>query len=269
MTDALEPPLAHIVIGTGSQRVLVLHDWFADHTSWDPVLPYLTTECCAYAFADLRGYGGSRERNGHYTLDEAVADAFRVLDYLEWTKCALVGHSMSSLVVQRMAQLQPHRFPALVLVTPVPPTGMQLPPEAIAWLRTMALATDAERMAMLADAWGDRLSPSWIRFKAAQWRATASPEAVAAFVAMFASTDVSADASRATMPVLIVTGAHDAPPFRAEALAASMRPFYPQAQIISMAESAHYPMQEQPPAFATELERFLLAERVPRAASAS
>ena len=36
-----------------------------------------------------------------------------------------------------------------------------------------------------------------------------------------------------------------------------MLPFYPNARLISLSESGHYPMQEQPPLLVTEIERFL------------
>jgi hypothetical protein len=45
----------------GQFRVLVLHDWFCDHSSWDATLSYLTPNRFTYVFADLRGYGLSRE----------------------------------------------------------------------------------------------------------------------------------------------------------------------------------------------------------------
>ena len=45
-----------------------------------------------------------------------------------------------------------------------------------------------------------------------------------------------------------------APPFQAATLEASMLPFYPNARLISLGESGHYPMQEQPPLLATAIE---------------
>jgi len=91
--------------GAGPIRVLVLHDWFADHSSWDAALPYLTPEGFTYVFADLRGYGASRDVGGSYTLDETAGDAIGVADQLGWTRFSLIGHSMSGLIVQRIAQL--------------------------------------------------------------------------------------------------------------------------------------------------------------------
>jgi pimeloyl-ACP methyl ester carboxylesterase len=57
--------------------------------------------------------------------------------------------------------------------------------------------------------------------------------------------------------MLVVAAERDAPPFQAAALAASMLPRYPNARLVSLSESGHYPMQEQPPLLATQIERFL------------
>src|SRR5579862_7896811 len=109
--------------GDGPLRVLALHDWFCDHSSWDATLPYLTPDRFTYVFADLRGYGISREIDGTYTLDEAAGDAIAVAGKLGWPRFSLIGHAMSGLVVQRIAQLAPERIARIVAVTPAPPVG--------------------------------------------------------------------------------------------------------------------------------------------------
>lgn len=243
--------------GDGSRRILVLHDWFADHASYDPTLPYLSPERFSYVFADLRGYGRSRDVAGEYSLEEAAADCIALLESLGWDTCALVGHSMSSLVVQRLVQLAPDRVTAVAAVTPVPPTSMQADEGGVAGLRQLAMADDEARIAALSAWWSPRLSRSWVRFKARRWREAARPEAAAAYVEMFGRTDISAGAHGVTLPMLILAGDEDAPPFREDALRSTMLPFYPQARIVTLGGCGHYPMQEQPPLFATVLEDFL------------
>jgi len=243
--------------GDGPTRVLVLHDWFCDHSSWDGALPYLTPARFTYVFADLRGYGASKEIGGDCTLEEAAGDAIALADRLGWTQFSLIGHSMSGLVVQRMAQLEPDRIERIVAITPVSPTGMGLDPGAIAFMRSIALGSDEERYAAVGPLWGTRLSETWIRFKLRRWRETASPAAVAKYVDLWGATEISRGASGIKTSMLIVAAAQDAPPFQAAALEASMLPFYPNARLISLSESGHYPMQEQPPLLVTAIERFL------------
>ena len=249
--------LGFTTFGDGPTRVLVLHDWFCDHSSWDGALPYLSTGRFTYAFADLRGYGASRDIEGDCTLEEAAGDAIALADRLEWKRFSLIGHSMSGLVVQRIAQLVPDRIERVVAITPVAPGGMGLDPGAVAFMRSIALGTDEERYAAVGSMWGTRLSETWVRYKLRRWRETASPEAAAKYVEMWGATEISEGARGIATPMLIVAAAQDAPPFQAAALEASMLPFYPNARLISLGESGHYPMQEQPPLLATAVERFL------------
>lgn len=245
--------------GDGPRRVLVLHDWFADHSGYDPALPYLSRERFTYVFADLRGYGLSRAIAGRYSLEEAAEDCLALLERLGWAECALVGHSMSSLVVQRMAQLAPGRISALAALTPVPPTGMGVDDAGAESLRRLAFGSDEARVEALSAWWSPRLSEAWVRFKARRWREAALPEAAAGYVEMFGRTDVSAGAHGVTVPMLVVTGEDDAPPFQAAALRSTMLPFYPRARLVTLPGSGHYPMQETPPLLATTMEAFLAA----------
>jgi 3-oxoadipate enol-lactonase len=246
--------------GNGPTRVLVLHDWFSDHTSWDAALAYLTPERFTYVFADLRGYGASRAIGGSYTLDEASNDAILVADKLGWERFSLIGHSMSGLVVQRIAQMVPERIERIVAITPVAAGGMGLDAGTVGFLQSMALGDDEARLAAVGTMWGTRLSESWARFKLKRWRETASPEAAAKYVEMWGCSDISAGARRVATPMLVIAAAQDAPPFQAAALEASMLPLYPNAQVVSMGESGHYPMQEQPPMLASIVERFLISQ---------
>jgi pimeloyl-ACP methyl ester carboxylesterase len=246
--------LAFTTHGHGPLRVIVLHDWFCDHSSWDAALPYLTPAQFTYIFADLRGYGASRDIAGAYTLDEAAGDVIALADKLGWTQFSLVGHSMSGLIVQRIAQLAPHRIARIVALTPASPAGMGLDPPTVGLFRSIALANDEERFAAVAPMWGPRLSETWTRFKLRRWRETASPAAAAKYVELWGCSDISQAARGIATPMLIVAAAQDAPPFPLEA---SMRPYYPNAKIISIEESGHYPMQEQPPFLATMIEEFL------------
>jgi pimeloyl-ACP methyl ester carboxylesterase len=249
--------LGFIAYGEGPTRVLVLHDWFCDHSSWDATLPYLTTDRFTYVFADLRGYGASREIDGTYTLDEAAEDAITIANRLGWPRFSLIGHSMSGLIVQRIAQLVPERIERIVAITPASPAGMGMPPEVVESCRVIALADDEGRYSALSPMWGTRLSDTWIRYKLRRWRETASPAAAAGYVALWGCTDISQSARGLKTPMLIIAAGQDAPPFQAAALQKSMLPFYPNAKLISLGESGHYPMQEQPPLLVTVVEQFL------------
>ena len=103
-------PLGHEVLGTGPARVVVMNDWLCDTSTWNGARPYLDGARFTFAFADLRGYGRSRGRAGDFTLLEAARDVLALADALGWTRFAVVGHSMSSLVALHLAQTHPDRI---------------------------------------------------------------------------------------------------------------------------------------------------------------
>lgn len=249
--------IGFITHGNGPVRVLVLHDWFCDHSSWDAALPYLTPNRFTYVFADLRGYGLSRDIPGNYTLDEATSDVLALIDHLGWETFSLIGHSMSGLIVQRLAQLAAPRVSRVVAITPVSPAGMGLDAPTVGFLRALALADDQARFSALSSQWGARLSETWVRFKLQRWRETTLPSAAAKYVALWGCTDISHSARGVEVRMLIIAAAQDAPPFQAAALEQTMLPYYPNATLLSFGDSGHYPMQEQPPRLVTEIERFL------------
>ena len=249
--------LGYEIVGHGPEHVIVMHDWFGDRSTWDPLRPYLTTRLFTYAFVDLRGYGQSRGIEGQYSLEEASTDVLALVQHLRWKRFAVVGHSMSSLVMQRLLQLAPERITRAIGVTPVPPTSLRIDDAMLAMTKKLALAWDDERLHALRDFWGTRLSDAWIELKAKRWGECAERKAVAAYVDMYGRTDISGGARRVTTPMLLVAAEQDAPPFRKAELERTMLPYYPHAEIVTLLESGHYPMQEQPPLMATCMERFL------------
>src|SRR6478672_4666435 len=63
--------IAHKQIGSGKEKILVMHNWMGDSTSYDSMRPYLNTDEYTYVFVDLRGYGRSKEMRGAYSVEEA------------------------------------------------------------------------------------------------------------------------------------------------------------------------------------------------------
>lgn len=249
--------LAYALHGEGPTRALVLHDWIGDRRNWEPLAPYLDGARFTYAFVDLRGYGGSRAIAGHYTAEEAARDALDVADRLGWDRFAAVGHSMSGLIVQRLAAEAPSRVTRLVAVSPVGPAGLPMPPAVRAAMEAVAL-DPSRRRAALRQMLGERLSERWLEFKAARWCECAAPDAVLGYLRMFADTDLRDVVRGVDVPILAVACEHDQPWFQAEALRASFG-VYPRLEVVTCGNAGHYPMQETPVALATLLERFLAA----------
>jgi pimeloyl-ACP methyl ester carboxylesterase len=149
------------------------------------------------------------------------------------------------------------RIERAVVLTPPPPTGFGADASALEGARRLARGDDATRAAILGQRFGDRLSPGWGSYKAARWRATASPEAASAYVAMFARDGLPDPGARVTPPVLAITGEQDAEPMRAAAVTRALSPLCDRLLVVPLADSGHYPMQETPPLLVAHIERFL------------
>lgn len=78
---------------------------------------------------DLRGYGEARDAGGSYTTAEGAEDVLALADRLGWERFSLIGHSMGGSVIQRALAAAPERVRRIAGVSPVPASGLPLPPE--------------------------------------------------------------------------------------------------------------------------------------------
>lgn len=254
---SVSAPLGHELVGSGPMRVVIMNDWLCDTSTWDGARTYLDGARFTFAFADLRGYGRSRGRDGAFTLEEAASDVIALADALGWSRFAIVGHSMSALIALHLAQHHGDRIQRAVVVTPPPPTGFGADEAMVAASRALALADDGARMTVFEQRFGSRLSPAWTKYKAARWRACADPVAAAGYVSMFARDGLPDPTAPIAIPVLALTGEQDAPPMRQEAVKRNLGPLCATLVVTPLADSGHYPMQEMPPLTVSLIERFL------------
>jgi 3-oxoadipate enol-lactonase len=250
-------PIGHELVGAGAACVVIMNDWLCDTSTWDVARAFLDGTRFTFAFADLRGYGRSRGRNGSFKVEEAAADVLALADAVGWRRFAVVGHSMSALIALHLAQHHADRIGRAVVLTPPPPTGFGADDAMLSASRELALADDTTRLDFLVHRFGVRLSPGWAIYKAARWRASADPVAAAAYVAMFARDGLPDPTARISVPVLAITGEQDAPPMRQEAVSRALGPLCDQLEVTPLADSGHYPMQELPPLTVALIERFL------------
>jgi pimeloyl-ACP methyl ester carboxylesterase len=93
--------LGHETLGTGPTTVIVMNDWLCDTSTWDDARAYLDGARFTWVFADLRGYGRSKQLAGQFTLTEAAADVIALADALQCRSFALVGHSCDATRLRR------------------------------------------------------------------------------------------------------------------------------------------------------------------------
>ena len=241
--------------GSGKTKIIALHDWISDGSAYEPMLPYLDPELYQWAFMDLRGYGLSRHLSGIYSLEEAASDVVALADKLNWNDFHLVGHSMSGMIIQKVAAKVPQRILSLVAIAPVSAHGQPLDNNQREGLQEMA--RERKRANILRSMWGERLSESWFQFKLRRWRETAEAEASIGYVEMFAGPGFADEIAGFNRPVLLIAGSHDSGPFTEDALLTAFAPLYPKLTTTTIRDAGHYPMQETPVLLATIIGRFL------------
>ncbi len=125
--------LSYRVIGSGPRDVFLLHGWMVSGAVYDDFLAAMAA-CQAdelrLIVIDQRGTGASSKPESGYTLDRYAADVLAVADALGSRSFVVVGHSMGGQIAQWLAAHHPDRVSGLVLLCPVPASGIPLPDDA-------------------------------------------------------------------------------------------------------------------------------------------
>jgi pimeloyl-ACP methyl ester carboxylesterase len=249
--------ISYETMGEGAHKVLALHGWFGDHTTFQPLRGALSLNEFTYVSVAYRGYGLSRELSGAYTMAEIAADVLEVADALGWSEFSLIGHSMGGKAAQRVLADAPARVRKLVAVTPVP--ASEVPFDELGWQLFNGAATSLDNRRRIVDAsTGNRLSKAWIDHIARTSEETSTREAFAGYLQAWAKTDFRAEIEGNILPVKVIVGANDGA-LTADVMKATYLAWYPNASLEVMANAGHYPMNETPVALATSMEAFLRA----------
>lgn len=244
-------------LGHGPNRVLALHDWTSTRRTYDAVRPFLDLERFTYALVELRGYGQTRALSGAYTSAEVSQDLRDTAEGLGWDRYHLIGHSMTGLPSLRAAKEHGAAIQSLVLVTPIPATG--LPADADGRRMFEAAASDDETFASIARMLSSsRLPETWYRAKLAQQRAEISREAFLGYLRMWTTENISDQLGPLATRTLVLAGAHDFEFFSLKNLQALLSANVPQARYELLNDAGHFPMSETPLRFVRLVEDFLL-----------
>jgi pimeloyl-ACP methyl ester carboxylesterase len=251
------PPvvLPHDVHGTGPHHVIALHGWFGDRTCYAPLLPWIDGDAYTWALPDQRGYGAAQGIDGDFSITEVAADAVALADHLGWDTFSVVGHSMGGAVAQRIAADAPRRLRSLVGITPVPASGVGLD-EAGRALFGGAAHDPALRRAIISGSTGDRLPAAWLDAMVAYSLACSTTTAFGAYLPTWAAGDFHDELTGSTVPALFIAGEYDRG-LSADVLRATVGSWFHAAEVRTMANAGHYPMNETPLALLAMVESFL------------
>lgn len=251
--------LPHALLGDGPHKVIAVHGWFADRSAYAPVLADLDLASFQYAVVDLRGYGEAKDAAGAYTTSEGATDVVHLADRLGWDRFSLIGHSMGGSVAQRVLAIAPHRVRRLVGISPVPASGLALPPEQ--WeLFAEADRLPGNRRAIIDITTGGARPAAWLDRMVERSLDVSEAKAFRAWLDSWAREDFHDRVEGSTVPALAVVGALD-PALGAELMRATWLRWYARAELTELGEAGHYAMDETPLALIRAVEDFLRADK--------
>ncbi|MCG5212838.1 alpha/beta fold hydrolase [Streptosporangium sp. KLBMP 9127] len=249
--------LPHDVHGSGPHRVIVLHGWFGDRSSFARIRPYLDGDAFTYAFPDYRGYGEALDLTGEHTLAEISADVIALADKLGWETFSLIGHSMGGTAMQRVMLDAPGRVRKLIGISAVPASGVPFDDQS--WALFAGSAEEpANRRAIIDLTTGNRLPGTWLDEMVRNSLRNSTVAAFRAYLDAWAHTDFHTEVIGNATPALLVVGAHD-PALSADVMRGTWLEWYPNAELLTLSDAGHYATEETPLALVSAIERFLAA----------
>jgi len=248
--------LGHELYGSGSEGVIVMHDFFGCRDTWAFARNFFDTSRFTYAFVEVRGYGESRNIPGDYTPVEAAADILALADNVGWEKFHVVGHSMSGMLAQRVVLDGGSRIKSAILNTPVAASGLSFTPEGFEIIKGSIVSNEMLEKAFDALT-GERLCDEWIAFKVRQTRASRLAKAQHGYLESLSNQGFLDEIEGNTTPMLVIAGEYDMEPFTPKILEETFLNWYPNAELVISRNAAHYPQQETPVYVATVMNEFL------------
>jgi len=208
----------------GKHTILFIHGWPLSHKQFEyqyDVLAYQGYRCIGL---DWRGFGHSDKPAFGYNYDRLADDLRVIIDTLQLRDITLVGHSTGgAIAIHYVSRHQAHGVSKLVLVAAAAPIGFtqEKAKETIAATlsdrpKMMRGVTESFFFQNVSEPFADWFTQ--LGLQAAGW-------STAAVVQMLATSDLTNDLQKITIPTLITQGVHDqvVPPKHAEILNRGIR----------------------------------------------
>lgn len=244
-----------ILVGSGRERVILVHGWMASHQMFSPMLDFVNKKKFSYAFLDCRGYGTRKDVGGPYDMTTIAADVLSLADSLGWKQFHLVGHSMAGMAAQWLMISAPHRLASVVLLASVPASGANVSAERRELLMG-AVADEATRMELIDRNTGGALEERLLSELLDVSLSSTSSQAMRQYLPSWSDDDFSSLMKGVAVPTTVMVGEHD-PGITTELMEKTVMRWLPAAKLIKLKGVGHYPMFECPSAFVYQLEQSL------------
>ena len=189
--------------GHGPKNILAIGGWLSDSHVYDQFLANLSPDEFTVLLPDFRGYGASRDRSGHYTLDEIAQDAVAAAGSLGWRAYDVLGHSMGGGVALKVAHLAGQAVRRIVLICPVPPSGVPFDEETLGFFKAAVSSQDV-RQQHFAFLTSGRTTRAWQAQMAAHSWATSKEAAFGAYLDAWRLADFADEVATLPHPKLAI-----------------------------------------------------------------
>jgi pimeloyl-ACP methyl ester carboxylesterase len=244
---------------SGAPTLLLIHGFLDDASVWDGLVESMGGEVASVRY-DLPGFGtrsGAVADARKVTLESLAAEAGGILAGIDGP-VIVVGQSLGTQVAELVAAQRPELVRGLVLLTPVPLGGTQLPDEVVAPFRALGGDRAAQR-ALRAE-----LSPHMSEEQLDQLADVGAPagvDVVSHYVDVWNNGVRNAPITSAFGgPVLIIRGGADA--FVTEQLVGEISPRFVQTEVNVIDKGGHWIHVEYPWAVAAMILDFTDSVRV-------
>ncbi len=246
--------LGHKIIGNGAKKIIFLHELMGNYKNYEPIFPYLDTEKFTFIFVDLRGYGLSKEIEGAYSCEEASTDVKNLITHLNLDEVIVLAHSMSTMIAQKIALID-NRVSKLILITPIPASGVKLPEIAEKSL-LKDMAKNESKIEEIVYSASKRHNETWAKNRIKMAYEASTVDARVGYMKMYMHTDFSTEVNAIKIPIKIIVGKYDFPIFGLKLVTKLFTHYYDDVEVIECQEAGHYPMLECPVYFASKIEEF-------------
>jgi pimeloyl-ACP methyl ester carboxylesterase len=110
-----------VTVSSGGPRIVLLHGFTDSWRTFELLFAPLGAKFHLFAL-DQRGHGAS-EAADDYATGDFSADAISFIESVGGASVHLVGHSLGSIVAQRVAERRPDLLASLILISAAPSTG--------------------------------------------------------------------------------------------------------------------------------------------------
>ncbi len=243
--------LSYRVVGDGDRDLLLVHGWMVSGTVFDELIEALDGERWRLIVPDLRGAGASGESES-YRLQDYAGDLEAIVDAAGASSVSIVGHSMGGQIAQLFAATYPERVERMVLLSPVPASGIELPEEVDKLFRQSG--ADRTRKAQILDMACLDL-PDAAAGRLLDAAEAISPDCIRQSYRAWTTGGFRQSLSQITAPTLVV--ASDDPFLPAELLETAVVEPIADARLVHIGGAGHYIPVERPGQTADVVEDFL------------